>query len=176
VIHTERIIDRSIGIWSEWPGRRIASIGAFAFRDVADAEEVRIELGSVRQPYFIGWQQEDGASDETRFHWLSMQHASHFKAASLEGSASPLVLARLRGSIVERVELYGRRALDAVVAAIVISHGSGVGFATARELVNKGRFSRFGGAELVVADEDRLRRELARQGMERIIELGAGTA
>lgn len=176
MIHTERIIERSISIWSEWPGRRIASTEAFSLRDVADAEEVRIELAAARRPYFISWQQEDGASDDTHFHWLSVQYVSHFECASVEALALPPVMAMLRGSVVERVELYGRRDLDAVVAAIVIGHGCGVGIATARELPDKGRFSRFGGAELVVVDGDRLRSELARQGMERIVELRGRTA
>ncbi|WP_337176172.1 hypothetical protein [Paludisphaera sp.] len=176
MVHTERIIERSIGIWSEWPGRRVMIVAAAGLRDGVDVEEVRVELSAARCPYFISWQQEDGASDETLFHWLSARHASHFKEASLEVPAPPPALTRLQGSVVERVELYGRRDLDAVVAAIVLGHGTGVGFATARDLANKDRFSRLGVAELAVADGDRLRRELSRQGMERIAELRARTS
>ncbi|KAJ3058649.1 hypothetical protein HK102_010380 [Quaeritorhiza haematococci] len=176
VVHTERIIEWSVSIWSEWLGRRVMSVEATALRDGVDVEEVRVELSDARCPYFISWQQEDGASDETLFHWLSVQHTSHFKESSLEGSAPPPALARLQGSVVERVELYGHQDLDAVVAAIVLSRGTGVGFATARELASKGRFSRFGVAELAVVDENRLRRELSRQGIERVGELRAGVA
>lgn len=176
MVHTGLIIERSIGVWSEWPGRRVVSVEATTFRGGVDVEEVRVELSGVRRPYFISWEQEDGASDETLFHWLSARHTSHFKEAGLEGSAPPPALTRLQGSVVERVELHGRRDLDAVVAAIVLGHGTGVGFATARDLANKDRFSRLGIAELAVADGSRLRRELSRQGMERIAELHAGTA
>ncbi|WP_165244342.1 hypothetical protein [Paludisphaera soli] len=176
MIHTERVIEWSVGIWSEWLGRRVMSVEAAALRDGGDVEEVRVELSAARCPYFISWQQEDGASDETLFHWLSVQHTSHFKEAALEGSAPPSALARLQSSVVERVELYGHQDLDAVVAAIVLSHGTEVGVATARELASKGRFSRFGVAELALVDGIRLRRELSRQGIERVVELRVGVA
>lgn len=172
MIHTERIIERSTKIWSEWPGRRITRAEAATLRDTADIEEIRIEVADSATPYFISWKQEDGASDDTLFHWLSMQHTSHFNEARLQVAPAPPVLRKLEGLLVERIELYGRRDLDAVVAAIVVARIGGVGLATARDLTNKVRFSRFGVAELAVTDEDRLRHELARQELEKIVAIG----
>ncbi len=171
--HSERIIERSITVWSEWLGRRIMTAdGAALPRDV-HLQEIRIEFSENSHPYFLGWQQEDGMSDDILFHWLSVQRVSHFTENCLAARAFLPDLGRIEGSIVQRVELYGDKDVDAIVAAIIKGDGATMGVATARKLTNGDRFSHFGISDLIVTNEEAMRQELSRQSVGRIIELDA---
>ncbi|MEW4570243.1 hypothetical protein AB1L88_20445 [Tautonia sp. JC769] len=171
MIHTEQIIGRSIDIWSEWLGQRVLDIEAHVPQGVDELYEIQVGLSPSNRRYFIGWQQEDGPSDETLFYWLSMQHHSHFLAdLPRAGSLAPPLKTILDKTILA-VELYGWKALDAVVAVIIQCPGSTIGIATTRYLLNKRNLSRLGIQELAVVEEDQLRAELLRQDIEKVADL-----
>jgi hypothetical protein len=62
-------------------------------------------------------------------------------------------MTRLRGSLVERFESFGREELDAVVAAILIGHGRGTDVATVCEPPERVRSARFEGKKTIAANE-----------------------